>query len=232
MKIRSLIECFNCAFDGVKYSLKTQRNMRIHFLATVVVLMLALIFKLTKLELLVLFITIALVILTEMINTAIEVTIDLITEEYHPKAAAAKNVAAGAVLVAAVLAAIVGFLIFFPKFDPLVPMVIESLKSAPAYLSLIALLLTMVLVIAGKTITRKGRPVQGGMPSGHTALATSAATAITFISGNSLVTLLVSFLVLLVAGSRVENKIHSWDEVFMGGLIGFLLTLIIFQVML
>jgi diacylglycerol kinase (ATP) len=231
VKLRTLLECFNCAFDGVVYAFKTQRNMRLHFLATGLVLLLSLVFQLTKLEILVLFLTIALVIVTEMINTAIEVTIDLITQERHPKAAIAKNVAAGAVLVTATLAAIVGYVIFFPKFDPLIPMVITSLKKAPAYLSLIAILLTIVLVIVGKALTKKGRPVQGGMPSGHTALAASAATAISFLAANSLVTCLVSFMVLLVAGSRVENKIHSVGEVIVGGLLGFLITLLIFQLM-
>lgn len=231
MKARSLIDSFNYAFDGVIHTFKTQRNMRLHFLATAVVLILSLLLRLTKIEILILFITIAIVIITEMINTAVEVTVDLVTQEYHPMAAIAKNVAAGAVLVTSVLAIIVGYLIFFPKFNSRIPLVIITLQKAPAYLSMIALTLTIVLVIVGKSITKKGKPVQGGMPSGHVALSTVAASTIAFTTKNALMALLAFFLVLLVAESRIENKVHSLAEVIAGGILGFLVTWLIFQLM-
>ena len=226
---RSLLDSFNYAFEGIVYALKTQPNMRIHFLLTTAVLLASLIFKLTKLEILILFLTISFVIVSEMINTAIEATIDLITQDYHPIAAIAKNVAAGAVLVAATMSVIVGYLIFYQKFDVTIPRVIENLKRAPAYLSLVAILLTITLVIVGKAFTKRGRFLQGGMPSGHTALGASAATAIVFLTQNSLATVLAMFLFFLIAESRVETKVHSIDEVLAGCLLGFLLTLIIFQ---
>lgn len=232
MRARSLLDSFNYAFDGVVYAFKTQRNMRFHFLATAIVLLLSLFFKLQKWEILILFLAIAFVIIAEMVNTAIEATVDLFTQEYHPKAAIAKNVAAGAVLVAAVAAILIGYIIFFPKINPLIPRVIVTLQKTPAYLSLVALAFTIVLVIAGKAITRKGRPLKGGMPSGHTALGAAAATAILFISANSLVAVLSFFLVLLIGESRMENKIHTIGEVFAGGILGFLITLLLFQIML
>jgi diacylglycerol kinase (ATP) len=231
VKSRSLLDSFNYAFDGVVYTLKTQRNMRLHFIATGLVLLASLIFKLTKLEILMLFITIAFVIVMEMVNTAIEVAVDLVTLEHHPLAAIAKNVAAGAVLVASTVAVFVGYLIFFPKLDPLIPMVIISLKKGPAYLTLIALVFTVVFTVAGKAVTKTGRPVQGGMPSGHTALASAAATVIFFLTRSGLVTGLALFLLVLVAESRVENKIHSPREVLFGGLLGFFITTLIFQLM-
>lgn len=226
---RPLIESFNCAFNGIVYALKTERNMRLHFVSTCGVLILSLYLKLEKLEILILLVTIAFVIVSEMINTAIEATVDLITTEIHPIAAIAKNVAAGAVLVSAILALIVGYLIFFPKFNSLVPLVIESLAKTPAYLTLIAFLFTVVLVIVGKAVTKKGRPVQGGMPSGHTALGAAAATTILFLTHNSLIAILAFFMAFIIAESRMEAKIHSIFEVLAGGLLGFLITLLIFQ---
>lgn len=231
MKSRNLLESFNHAFEGVVYALKTQRNMRIHFLAMAAVLCASLILKLSKAEILILFLTIAFVIFAEMLNTAVEVVVDMFTRDPHPLAAIAKNVAAGAVLIAAVLAVIVGYLIFFPTIDAGVPRVIVTLQQAPAHLTLIAIMLTIVLVIAGKAITKRGTPVQGGMPSGHTALSAAAATVIGFVSKNSLLAVLALFLVLMVAESRIENEVHSWEEVLVGGVLGFLLTLFIFQVM-
>ncbi len=232
MRARTLLESFNYAFEGIIYAFKTQRNIRLHFLTTGLVLILSLLLQLTKLEIIILLGVIAFVIVTEMINTAVEVTVDLITKEYHPMAAIAKNVAAGAVLVSSSLAVIVGYLIFFPKLDSTIPPVIISLQRSPAYLSLIAILLTIVLVIVGKSLTKRGKPVQGGMPSGHTALGAAAATAIFFTAQNNLVAVLLGFLVFLIAESRIENNIHSITEVIAGGLLGFFVTLLVFQLMI
>ncbi len=231
MRSRTLIDSFNYAFDGVVYAFKTQRNIRLHFLTAGIVLLVSLILKLTKLEILMLLTTISFVIVAEMVNTAIEVAIDMITREHHPLAAIAKNVAAGAVLVASFLAVIVGYLIFVPKFETMIPRVIVSLQRAPSYLSIIAIVLTVVLVVAGKAFTQTGKPLQGGMPSGHTALGATAATTIVILSGNGLIALMAFFLVLLLAESRLENKIHSPLEVLAGGLLGFFITLLIFQIM-
>jgi diacylglycerol kinase (ATP) len=232
LKARTLLESFNYAVAGILYAFKTQRNIRLHYIATVMVLATSLVLKIDRAHFLILILTIAFVIVAEMINTAIEATINLVTQEYHPIAAIAKNVAAGAVLLASVTAVIVGYLTFFPALDPLIPPVIHALKKTPAYLTLIALIFTVFLVIVGKTLIKRGTPMQGGMPSGHAALSTSAATAILMVAGNGLITVLALFLAFLVAESRIETKIHSWPEVLVGGLLGFLMTLLIFQLMI
>lgn len=231
MKSRNLLQSFNYAFEGIIYAFKTQRNMRLHFLATAIILAASLILKLSKLEILILFLTIAFVIFAEMLNTAIEVVVDLFTQAHHPLAAIAKDVAAGAVLITAAVAVIVGYLIFFPAIEPGIPRVIHVLRKAPAYLSLIAILFTIGCVIVGKALTKTGTPVHGGMPSGHAALSSAAATAILFIAKNGLITILAAFLVFLVAESRVENKVHSLNEVLVGALLGFLVTLLVFQIL-
>jgi diacylglycerol kinase (ATP) len=231
LKSRTLLESFNYAVAGILYAIKTQRNIRLHFVVTVAVLTTSLVLKIDRIQFLILILTIAFVIVAEMINTAIEATIDLITKEYHPVAAIAKNVAAGAVLLAAVTAIIVGYLTFFPALDPMIPRVIRALQETPAYLTLIALVFTVILVIIGKAIVKRGTPMQGGMPSGHAALSASAATVILMLAGNGLITVLALFLAFLVAESRIETKIHSWPEVLAGGLLGFLITVLIFQLM-
>ncbi len=229
MRSRTLLDSFNYAFSGIIYALETQRNIRLHFGMTIALLFASLFFHLNKMEVLMLFITIGFVIITEMINTAIEATIDLITKEYNPLAAIAKNVAAGAVLVASLIATVVGILIFFAKIDRLVPKVHEALRGIPVYLSLVALLITMVLVIVGKAWTKTGTPLKGGMPSGHAALSTSIATTVFFLSQNSVIIFLVILLTFLVMESRVAGKIHSVVEVLLGGLLGILVTFLIFR---
>ena len=136
MKSRSIIESFNYAVDGIIYTLKTQRNMRIHFALAVFVLILSLFLNFTRLEFLILFITVTFVIATEMINTAIEKAIDMITEDYHPLAKISKNVAAGAVLVSAINAIVVGYLLFFDRFNPFSGLLLTKIRNSPVHLLL------------------------------------------------------------------------------------------------
>ncbi|TAH63324.1 MAG: hypothetical protein EWM50_03105 [Gottschalkiaceae bacterium] len=115
MKVRKLIHSFKYAISGIIYTLKTQRNMRIHCIVAVLILIISLLLKFNRFELLILCFSISLVIVTEMINTAIEKSIDIYTKEYHPLAETAKNVAAGAVLISAINAVIVAYLLFFDR---------------------------------------------------------------------------------------------------------------------
>lgn len=96
------------------YAFRRERNMKIHGLATIIALSLGLILRLSRWEWGLLLITIFLVLMAETINSAIEKTIDLYTESYHPLAKAAKDLAAGAVLLTAVMAVIMAFIIFVP----------------------------------------------------------------------------------------------------------------------
>ncbi len=230
MKNRNLLESFNRAIDGLVYCFRTQRNMRIHGLAALLVLALCLWLHVSKTELLMVFLAIVLVFITEAVNTAIEVTIDLITKDYHPLAAVAKNVAAGAVMIAAVNSLVTAYFIFFPRLNPLLPKVFEIIRDSPAHVTLIALSLVVSSVIIFKVATGTGRPLSGGMPSGHAAVAFALTTAIIMISQDGLVASLSLLLSLMVVQSRVEGRIHSLTEVVVGSLIGVLLTLLIFQI--
>ena len=105
---------FKHAFDGIIYCLKTQPNFRVHLVAGTLAILVGLYFNISYIEFLVLLFTIALVITTEMVNTAIESMTDLITEKYHQQAKIAKDVAAGMVLMTAILSVVVGIFIFLP----------------------------------------------------------------------------------------------------------------------
>ena len=100
--MKKLLDSFNYAIEGMLYAVRTQRNMRIHMIAALLVLTACFFYDISKMELLILLITITMVITAELINTAIECTIDITTNYYHPLAKIAKNVAAAAVLVTAI----------------------------------------------------------------------------------------------------------------------------------
>lgn len=112
---KKLINSFKYAIEGIISSFKTERNMKIHVLAMIVVIALGLFFKLNKVEWCFIIIAIASVISAELFNTAIETVVDMVSPERNPKAKLTKDIAAGAVLVVAIGAAIIGFIIFGPQ---------------------------------------------------------------------------------------------------------------------
>ena len=113
--INARIKSFDFAFSGVIYFFKTEHNAWIHFLATITILMLALIYKVSNIELLALVFVIGLVFITEALNTAIEKLADFVSATQHPQIKIVKDVAAAAVLFAAFTAFVTGLIIFIPK---------------------------------------------------------------------------------------------------------------------
>jgi diacylglycerol kinase len=111
---------FRDALSGMGYCLSTQRNMQVHMVVAVAVLVAAWLLKLSRLEWALLLFAISFVMAAEMFNTALERTVDLFVDNYHPLARLAKHIAAGAVLVSALNAAVVGVLIFLPHLRMLI----------------------------------------------------------------------------------------------------------------
>ncbi len=229
----SLLQSFNFAFEGIIHVLRTQRNMRIHFAIAVAVLIAALAVGVRRLELVALLLAISFVLIAEMLNTALETGIDVATTSFDPLAKLAKDIAAGAVLIATVNAVAVGYLVFVERIKDPSSRVLDTLREGPAELTLVALVLTTVIVIAAKAYTRRGRPLSGGLPSGHAAVAFAGWMAATYILGDSthwfLISSLTFIMALLVAQTRIESGIHSFAEVVSGGVLGALVTLVLFQ---
>jgi len=229
-----VIESFNFAIEGVIHVLRTQRNMRLHFAAAVVVIVVAVAVGVSKIELSVLLISIAFVLVAEMINTAVEGTIDAATTSFDPMAKLAKDIAAGAVLIASVNAVAVGYLVFAGKAADKTTEVLDRVRSAPTQITLVALVLTVIIVIATKAWTGRGTPLRGGLPSGHAAVAFAGWMAATYIVTDShrfVVSALTFIMALLVAQTRVESGVHSALEVAYGGALGALVTLAVFQLL-
>jgi diacylglycerol kinase (ATP) len=231
----SIFESFNYAFEGVIHVLRTQRNMRIHFLIAVVVLAVAVVVGVTRFELIALLLAIAFVLIAEMINTAIEHTIDVATTSFDPMAKLAKDIAAGSVLIASVNAVAIGYLVFAHRVGDRSTRVLDRVRDVPITLTMIALVLTIIVVIATKAFTGRGTPLRGGLPSGHAALAFAGWMAATYAVADSnhqfLISSLTLIMALLVAQTRVESGVHSALEVAYGGAIGALVTLVVFQLL-
>jgi diacylglycerol kinase (ATP) len=232
-RAQSLLESFNFAFEGIIHVLRTQRNMRIHFLAAVIVLVTAVAIGVSKLELIALLLAIAFVFIAEMINSALEQAIDVATTSFDPLAKLAKDVAAGAVLIATVNAVAIGYLVFSGEVADRSSRLLDSLRDAPAQITLVALVLTIIVVIGTKAYTGRGTPLRGGLPSGHAAVAFAGWMAATYVITGPhrfLISSLSFIMALLVAQTRVESGMHSSLEVAYGGILGALVTLVVFQV--
>lgn len=232
MRSRSLLWSFDYAVQGIVHALRTQRNMRLHALAATVVLIAALVLNVSGLELVALLFAISLVIVAELANTAIEATVDLAVETFDPMAKTAKDLAAGAVLIASVNAVAVGYVVFFARLTPITQAFIERTRASSATLTLIALTLTGLAVLALKAVTREKTFVRGGWPSGHTAIAVAVATAIGYATQSAKAMILAMFIAALVGQSRVESEVHTIGQAVLGALLGFLLTTAVFQVFL
>lgn len=110
---RTWSETFRDAWNGIAASLKSERNLKVHFTAAAIVVIAGIYFRLPFRDMALLLAVIALVIAAELINTAIEAAVDLVTPEWHSLAKAAKDAAAGAVLIAAAFAVLIGILLFY-----------------------------------------------------------------------------------------------------------------------
>jgi diacylglycerol kinase (ATP) len=199
----------------------------------VIVLVAGLWVGVSKLELIALLLAIAFVFITEMINSALEQAIDVATTSFDPLAKLAKDIAAGAVLIATVNAVAIGYLVFSGAVADRSARLLDRLRDAPAKLTLIALVLTILIVIATKAYTGHGTPLRGGLPSGHAALAFAGWMAATYIVGSDhrfLISSIALVMALLVAQTRIEAGVHSVVEVAYGAVLGALVTLVVFQV--
>ena len=118
--LKKFFYSFTYPIKGLKYAYRNEQNLAVDFGIALIVIIAGFIFKVSVTEWALLALTIGLVISFELVNTAIEAVVDLVTEEYHPLAKVAKDTSAAAVFVFAIVAAIVGLIIFLPKLWALI----------------------------------------------------------------------------------------------------------------
>ncbi len=227
LKPTRFIDSVNCAIEGILHTARTQKHMRRHFLAALFLLPLALVLGITEVEFILLSISVSFVLFAELMNTAVEVVVDMITPDYHPMAKIAKDVAAGAVLVAAIGAAVMGYLVLSKYIFPIYKEALGVVGNPSEMGTLVSLLAVVIVVVILKSIGGKGSPLEGGLPSGHAAVGFSIATVVTLSTQDPLISLLTIALAVMVSHSRLLLHIHSTREVVLGALTGVGVTLFI-----
>jgi len=230
LPLRKWIQSANNAIEGILFATKTQRHMRYHFLAAIFILILAFVLGLSWSKFAVLIILSVIVLSVEMLNTAIEAIIDILFKEYDTRAKQIKDIAAGAVLITALGAAIIGYLILFEPLKDFFYSGLKVAKHTESDIAVVALVVVLILVVITKAFFGRGDPLRGGMPSGHAAVSFSIWIAVVFLSESFMPSLLVLVMAILIAQSRVSTGIHNPWEVVLGALLGISVTFLLFRV--
>jgi diacylglycerol kinase (ATP) len=231
MKPKSWAQSANLAIEGIIYSVKTQRHMQYHLFVALAVLILSLVLDISRIQFILLCVAIVLVLVTEMMNTAIEIVVDMIADTYHPLAKIAKDVAAGVVLIASIGALTLAYLILYPAIKTVITTGGWHLRKAgDDVVAFVALAAVVIIVVIIKAFLGKGEPLRGGMPSGHAAVSFSIWVAAVFLTQSLTIGLLTFLLALMVSWSRWSSHIHRPIEVIAGAALGAGLTVIFFLV--
>jgi diacylglycerol kinase (ATP) len=223
-----LLRSFHHAFEGIMYATRTQPNMRAHLVIAALVLVATLVLRLDRFYVVAIVILIAVVLSLELVNTAVEAVVDLLTVAHHPLAKTAKDASAGAVLIVSIASVVCGYLIFYQGIISGGASVFAAVQAVPANTALIVLAVAAIATIFAKAWVGRGSALQGGAVSGHAALAFAAATMLAFFYQKPLAALLAYFVAFLVAQSRVEARIHTPFEALWGAVLGTIVALAVY----
>jgi len=233
LRSRSTVDSFHHAFEGLYYVFNTQKSMRIQSILVTLVLLAAWGFGVSHLELVILLLTMIMVLVAEVFNTAVECVIDLKVNQYHEKARIVKDVAAAGVLLCSIASLLIGVMVFannesFMGIFQIPPEFPTRPVLGPLQIVLVGMLLLAVIIVWVKRATGWRSFLTGGMVSGHTALGFLIAASIAFVTRSPAVAALSLALALLLAQSRLQAQIHKLSEVALGALLGLLLAMILF----
>ncbi len=225
MQPTRFIDSVNYAIQGIIHTVRTQKHMRWHFLSALVLLVAVLFLRVSPLEFTLLTVSICFVLFAELLNTAIEAVVDLVSPEYHPLAKVAKDVAAGAVLIASIGAAVMGYLILSRYIFPLYKEVLGMAGTPTEMVAVVSLLVVVIVVVILKAVSGRGTSLEGGLPSGHAAVAFAIATLVSLLTQDPVISILVIVMAVMVSHSRLLLRIHTMREVLSGAVTGTIITL-------
>lgn len=217
------------ALDGIIRAFKTERNLKIDFIIGLFVLIISLFFDFTKTEFACLCLTIGFVIFSEMINSTVEYVVDLVTDKYDDRAKAAKDIAAGGVLISACVAVIVGYFLFSDKFYNMTTKVIASVLDSKMHLLFIIIFATVLLIVILKGMFGKGDSYSNANPSARVALAFGLTTYLYLVTKSLFVTGVSFILSVLISQIKIESTKVKPVFIVISAIIGIVVVLIIYQ---
>ena len=231
-KSRDLLASVGYALDGIVYAVRHERNVKIHFVSAVAVLILCLVLPLEPLGVLMVLGATSLVLVAELMNTAIESVVNMAIQGHHPLARIAKDVAAAAVLVSAFFSLGVAWYVLLPSLAQasleLQGPFWERAARAPVPLAWLAATLVVLALVVALAVSHRGPFPPGRLVLGHAALAFGVSAAVVAVTRDPLATLLALPFSAMVSRKHVHTGLHRWPHVLGGAALGSALSLSLF----
>lgn len=232
VKNKTFFTAMGHAIDGIIKAFKTERNLRLDYLIGIIVLICSLFFDFTKTEFACLCLTIGFVIFAEMINSTVEYIVDLITDKYDDRAKAAKDIAAGGVLISSCVAVIVAYFLFVDKIYNATSNVIATILNSKLHILLTIIFGIALLVVILKGIFGKSSSYAKSHPSLRVALAFGI-TAYSYLITKDLFVAGVTFLLsIIITQMKLEESKEKPIYILISAAIGILVVLVVYQIML
>ena len=220
------------ALNGIIRAFKTERNLRIDYVIGVIVFLSSFFFDFTKAEFASLCLTIGFVIFAEMINSTIEYVVDLLTDKIDDRAKAAKDIAAGGVLIASIVAALNAYFLFITKMKDASLILLEAILNSDIHLMVAILFVVCLSIVILKGIFSRNKNYVSSFPSARIVISYGLATYLLIVTRNLLVGGVSFVLCFMISQLKRENdRVNSW-QVIISALLGILLVLIVYQITL
>lgn len=219
------------ALNGIIHAFKTEKNLRLDYLIGALVFVVSLFFDFSKLELICLVITIGFVIFAEMINSTVEYIVNLVKTEYDLNAKAAKDIAAGGVLIASAISVIVAYLLFVDKIRQASTALLTAVLSSKAHMLVTILFIATILVVILKGVLSKDKDNNyvKSFPSARVTISFALSTYLFVITKNLLVGGVAFALSFMVSSIKRENDKTTMMQIVLSALLGILLVVSVYQ---
>ena len=219
------------ALNGIIHAFKTEKNLRNDYIIGALVFFISLFFDFTKTELICLVLTIGFVIFAEMINSTVEYIVNLVKTEYDLNAKAAKDIAAGGVLIASIISVIVAYLLFVDKIGQASTALLTAVLSSKAHMLVTILFIITILVVILKGVFSKDADNNyvKAFPSARVTISFALSTYLLIMTKNLLVGGIAFVLSFMVSSIKRENDKTTLLQVIMSALLGILLVISFYQ---
>lgn len=232
VKNKTFFSAFGHAIDGVIRAFKTERNLRIDYIIGLTVFICSLFFDFTKTEFACLCLTIGFVIFAEMINSTVEYIVDLVTDKYDDRAKAAKDIAAGGVLIAAGVSVVVAYFLFEDKLYHATTHIITSILSSKLHILFTIIFAITLLVVILKGFFSKTEEYAKSYPSLRIALAFGLTTYAYLITKSLFVGGITFILSIIISQMKIQNTKMRPIYVLISAMLGILIVIVIYQIVL
>lgn len=222
------------ALNGIIHAFKTEKNLRKDYIIGALVLFISLFFDFTKTELICLVLTIGFVIFAEMINSTVEYVVNLITTDYDLNAKAAKDIAAGGVLIASIIAVIVAYLLFIDKIRTASTALLTAVLSSKVHMLVTILFVVVLLVVILKGLFSKDKEQNyvKSWPSARITVCFALTTYLLIMTKNLIVGAITLTLCIIVSSLKRENDKTTILQVVLSALLGILIVIAVYQLTL